>query len=107
MFLKIQNQLLNIDNFQYYEYENEILSLNFNGNLNSKIKQNLNQYNEFISFIKENKNFFISENIGINIKNISGVVENQTDLIVYFVDGSNKKYDRINFLEFEKQLLGE
>jgi len=33
MFFKIENEIFNSLNFQYYEYENEILNLYFNGNV--------------------------------------------------------------------------
>lgn len=106
MFLKIDNQLFNIENFQYFEYIDDELNLRFNGNVGTVIKQNEAEHKEFLSFINGIENIVITSNIGINLKNISGVTNDNNNLTIYFIDGSFKKYDSKILEEFENQIAG-
>lgn len=106
MFFKIEEQIFNIDNFRDFDFTDNILNLNFNGNVNIKIKQNVSDYQNFIEFIIKNDSFFVNENLGINIKNVSGISKKEEGIIVYFVDGFDKIYKDIKIEEFEKQIIG-
>lgn len=109
MFLKINDELLNYENLQHYEYENNILSIFFNGSVGTKIEQDINQFNDFINLIYENKNIIrINGNrIGFNLKNISGITDQNKNLIVYFIDGTSKTFVSLKLKDIEKQILGE
>lgn len=109
MFLRIDNELLNYENLQYYEYENNILNLFFNGNVGSKIEQNINEFNGFVNLIIENINIIRmnSDLIGLNLKNISGISNEEEKIIIYFIDGTSKTFVSLKFKDIEKQILGE
>jgi len=106
MFFKIENEIFNSLNFQYYEYENEILDLYFNGKVAIKIKQSINEFNSFLDLLSENKNILHIDKIGINIKNISGISKDNENTVFYFVDGSARNIN-LKFSEIENKLLGE
>jgi len=109
MFLKIADELLNYQNLQYFEFEENTLSIYFNGNVGSKIKQNENEFLNFIELIKKNENIIIlnDNKIGINLINVSGISNEDKMLSIYFIDGSKKIFKSLNFKDIEKQILGE
>jgi len=85
------------------------LSIYFNGNVGSKIKQNENEFLNFIELIKKNENIIIlnDNKIGINLINVSGISNEDKILSIYFIDGSKKIFKSLNFKDIEKQILGE
>ncbi len=107
MYLKIDNQLFNSENFQYFEYENKILNLVFNGNVSSKIEQEIEDFQSLVNLLKENKNNIFIENIGINLKNVSGISKEDESTLLFFVDGTFKKFNNILFSNIENQIIGE
>lgn len=106
MYFKIENEIFNANNFQYYEYTDNILSLYFNGTVAIKIKQNQFEFENFLELLKEDKNNILFENLGINTNNISGISKNEDNILIYFVDGSAKQIN-LKFSEIENKLLGE
>lgn len=106
MYFKIENEIFNANNFQYYEYTDNILSLYFNGTVAIKIKQNQFEFENFLELLEVDKNNILFENLGINTNNISGISKNEDNILIYFVDGSAKQIN-LKFSEIENKLLGE
>jgi len=110
MFLKIENQLFNVDNLQYYELsEKNILYLNFKGNLISSVQQNREDFLNFLELMKSKKNmiFLNTNTIGINLNSVNGIYKKGDDVLVYFTDASSKKIDNIDFNFVENKIIGE
>ena len=51
MFLRFEGQLFNYENFQFFNFNDSILTLIFNGNVVSQIQQTEDEYNHFIDII--------------------------------------------------------
>jgi len=110
MFLKIENQLFNVDNLQYYELsEKNILYLNFKGNLVSSVQQNKKEFLDFLELMKSKKNmiFLNTNTIGINLDSVNGIYKKGDDVLVYFIDSSSKKIDNTDFNFVENKIIGE
>ena len=108
MFFKIENQLFNTDNLQYFIYDDNKLSILFNGYVKCELRQNNEEYLDFLDYIKTDENIIVfNKYYGSNLKNISGLYQEKDIVTFYFSDGSTKKFSDINFDQFEKLITEE
>lgn len=108
MFLKIENQLFNVDNLQYYEYSENLLELFFNGNLSTKIKQNEQEYADFLELLNDSENIIsLKETLGFNINLINGIYKKEDLIIICFVDSTSKSIENLDFNFVENKIIGE
>jgi len=107
MFLRFEGQLFNYENFQFFNFNDSILTLIFNGNVVSQIQQTEDEYNHFIDIVCSSKatNIIIINNVGINIKNMSCARAEDDSVRLYFVDGSSRLIKDISLNEFEEKIL--
>lgn len=108
MFLKVGDQLFNTDNLQYFIYHDNRLNILFNGYVKCDMYQTDEEYLHFLNYIKEDKNIIIfNKYYGSNLKNISGLYQENDIVTFYFSDGSTKKFSHIDFDQFEKLITEE
>jgi hypothetical protein len=106
MFLRFEDQLYNYENFQFFNFNDSILTLIFNGNVVAQIQQSENEFNHFIEVISSSKTtrIIIINNVGVNIKNLSCARAEEDSVRLYFVDGSSRLIKEITLTEFETKI---
>lgn len=106
MFFRFEDQLYNYENFQFFNFNDGILTLIFNGNVVAQIQQSEEEYNHFIDIICSSKrtDIIIVNNVGINIKNMSCARAEDNSVRLYFVDGSSRLIKDITLIEFEEKI---
>ena len=106
MFIHLENQFFNIKNCLYFEYKSDCLILEFQGTLNTKVKQSIEEYKEFIEFIKEHQKILnirmIDSFVGINLEKICGFFMKDHEVCFQFNDGLIKTFSSIEFEDVKK-----
>jgi len=106
MFLRFEDQLYNYENFQFFNFNDNILTLIFNGSVVAQIQQTDNEYQDFIDILANSglEYIVIINNVGINLKNLSCARAEENSVRLYFVDGSSRLIKDILLTDFEEKI---